>query len=181
MKLLATALLALCLSGIAIAQVYKTTDENGRTVYTDRPSDGAENVEIRETNSSPPINMRPTSKTPDVQNPSMDYRVRITSPANETHLTPGERDLTINFTVNQPLKNGVRAQLLSNGSPVGRSSTDTSITLFEVERGEHNISVIIYDQDDRILAESAPVTIYSHRTTAPKPALMPTPKTSSGN
>ncbi|MDN3637402.1 DUF4124 domain-containing protein [Simiduia curdlanivorans] len=168
MKLLIAAAIALSMSAIAMAQVYKTTDENGRTVYTDRPSDDAESVEMREINTAPPISARPNTRQSKAEKPALDYRVHITSPENETYLTPGERNLTVAFMVNQPLVDGVRAQLLSNGSPVGSSTTGSSITLPEVERGEHQVSVIIYDSEDQILAESAPITVYSHRTTVPK-------------
>ncbi|BFM13124.1 hypothetical protein R50072_32770 [Simiduia litorea] len=169
MKLLVAAAIALGMSAIAMAQVYKTTDENGRTVYTDRPSEDAESVEMREINSAPPIKVRPNTNTDESPKQVLNYQVHITSPANETYLTPGERNLTVAFAVNQPLKDGVRAQLLSNGNPVGSSTTDSSITLGEVERGEHQVTVIIYNGDDEILAESAPIKIYAHRATAPKP------------
>lgn len=178
MKIVIATLLALSLASTAFAQVYKTTDENGRTVYTDRPSDKAETVEMRETNTAPPVTVRPFDSPTKAKSPadSIDYRVRITSPENETHLPPGERNLTIAFTTNQPLAGELRAQALSNGAPVGSSTTGSSVFVPEMERGEHQISIIIFDTNDNILAQSEPITVYVHRSTAPKPTPKPTPR-----
>ena len=173
MKLLSTtaAMTALLLALPVAAQVYKTTDENGKVIYSDRPSNKSEAVELRETNTAPAINTdRPEQASDkDATDMAMPYRVRITGPQSETHLPPGERNLTVSFEANQPLEAGLRFQLLSNGAPIGSSTTGNSITVPEIIRGEHQLTVIIYDQNDRILAESSPLTIYVHRTTAPKP------------
>lgn len=163
--------ITLCAALPALAQVYKTTDEEGRVIYSDRPSDSAEQVELKPTNSAPPIDarQRPEPELDDL-NKLPPYQVRITSPQPGTTLTPGERDLIIGFEANQPLQPGLRFQLLSNGSPLGRSTTGNSITVPEIERGEHSLTVIIYDQNDRVLAESGAMSIYVHRTVAPKPS-----------
>ncbi|AFV00012.1 DUF4124 domain-containing protein [Simiduia agarivorans] len=165
------ACLALLIALPASAQVYKTTDENGRVIYTDRPTERAEEVELRETNRAPAFDTPQRADNPtDNQAELPPYRVRITGPQPGTTLTPGERDLVVNFEANRPLTPGLRFQLLSNGSPLGRSTTGNSITVPEIERGEHRLTVIIYDQNDRILAESGAMSIYVHRTVAPKPS-----------
>lgn len=167
-----TLLLTLALSLFAMsstAQIYKTTDENGRIIYTDTPTDKAEQVKLKTTNTAPAVALPDQPEQPaDNAVESRPYRLHITSPAPGTTLTPGEQSITISFLANQPLQPGLRFQLLDNGNPVGRSTTGNSVTLTEVERGEHNLSVIIYDPDDRILAESAPLPLYVHRPIAPQ-------------
>lgn len=168
---LTTVCLAFMLALPAGAQVYKTTDENGRVTYTDRPSDRAEQVELRETNSAPAVNTPDRSEVPNEATTELaPYRVYITSPEPGTTLTPGERDLVVSYEANQALAPGLRFQLLSNGQPIGRSTTGNSIAVPEITRGEHALTVIIYDQNDRVLAESGALNIYVHRSIAPKPA-----------
>lgn len=171
LKYCAALLFALGLATSALAQVYKTTDENGRVVFTDTPTKNAETVEIRETNTAPPI--KPVIRQNIEQKAALNYQVRITGPTTETHLQPGERDLTIRFEANQPLARGLRFQVLSNGNPVAESTTGNSVLLPEIERGEHSFTVAIYDDRGYLLAESDPVVVYVHRTTKPKPKPKP--------
>jgi hypothetical protein len=172
MKLLLSLTLCLCLASVAQAQIYKTTDENGKVIYTDTPSDKAETVDLRETNvapSSKPISLPAPGAKPDAR-AEPPYRLFINSPAPETHLNPGDRNLNVSFEASRALAPGLRYQVLSNGEPVGASSTTTSISIPEISRGEHQIHVIVYDQNQRVLAESAPVTVYVHRAKVPRAA-----------
>lgn len=172
MKIFVSLLLSLFLCGAAQAQIYKTTDENGRVIYTDTPTDKTEQVQLKETNLAPGVNVRNHAETPSDGKPKgmdkLPYELYITSPAPETHLNPGDRNLTVSFQVNRALEDGLRYQVLSNGEPAGSSSTEASITIPEIYRGEHQISVIIYDEYQEVLAESEPVTVYVHRAKAPQ-------------
>lgn len=171
MKLLLSLTLSLALCTLAQAQIYKTTDENGKVIFTDTPTDKAEAVELRETNVAPGSErIKLPAKGAPKDSPELPpYQLYINSPAPETHLNPGDRNLTVSFEVNRKLEPGLRFQLLSNGEPIGSSSTGNSITVPEIYRGEHQISVIVYDQDQRVLAESSPVTVYVHRAQVPRP------------
>ncbi|UTA48478.1 DUF4124 domain-containing protein [Simiduia sp. 21SJ11W-1] len=173
MRLIACLLLSLSMCASAGAEVYKTTDEKGRVIYTDTPTDKTEKVELKETNVTPGFdmsgesgNLHPKRRPKRDQAPAIE--LYIVSPAPETHLNPGDRDLTVSFETNRPLEQGMRYQVLSNGTPMGNSSTDTVITIPEIHRGEHQISVIIYNEDQEVLAESEPVPVYVHRARVPR-------------
>ncbi|MBB3167150.1 DUF4124 domain-containing protein [Simiduia aestuariiviva] len=175
MKFLISLVLSLLLCSAAHAQIYKTTDENGRVIFTDTPSDKAESVELRETNVAPSISGHSEGdagalpKRPAIKAAQSAYELFITSPAPNTHLTPGDRSLTVSFEASRALKPGLRYQVLSNGEPLGRSGTETSITVNEIHRGEHQISVIVFDQNQAVLAESPPVTVFVQRAKVKQP------------
>lgn len=168
MKIVWLALLVLALP--ASAQVYKTVDENGRVTYTDRPSDKAEQVEIRDTNVAPPIQARPalTAEADQAaQAKAPAYQVRISSPAPDTHLTAEMRDLQVSLQANQPLAPGLHFLLLSNGNPIGGPTRNGNLTITEITRGEHRLVAVIENDQGDWLTESAPVTVYVHRPIAP--------------
>lgn len=171
MKLVWLTLLLLALP--AGAQVYKTVDENGRVTYTDRPSEEAEQVDIRDTNVAPPVQARPDlgrEQRERAQQPqALPYEVRLSSPAPDTHLTAEQRDLHVSFAANQALAPGLHFLLLSNGSPIGGPTRDGNLTIPEIGRGEHRLVAVIADDYGDWLAESEPVTIYVHRPIAPPP------------
>lgn len=65
-KFLLPAAIALTLAGPAGAEVYQSKDAQGNTVFSDRPSAGAEAVEVSPTNSADPVVERPRpTPTPD--------------------------------------------------------------------------------------------------------------------
>jgi len=166
MRILLLAALLL-LPQLGAAQIYKTTDEHGNVSYSDTPpvSGQAEEIKIRETNSTPPPDIiEPLDPAPDEAAPDVaadpGYSVAITSPANETTIPMGPGNFSVSAAVKPALEAGAQLQLFVDGSPSGDPQTSSSWALTNVFRGAHDLTVAVVDRKGEQLAESAPVRVY---------------------
>lgn len=148
-----------------VAQVYKSVDENGNTVYSDRPpanGSSAEKVQVGTPNMSPPPRQvdRP-APVPVVKQKKIVVGVDITSPAHDTAIAIGfAGNFSVTAAVNPPLGNGNSAQLLIDGAAIGPAQAHTSWALSNIFRGSHILTVVISNSAGKKLAESPPITVH---------------------
>lgn len=140
----------------AAAQIYKYTDADGNTAYSNQPPDGvpAQAVEL------PPLNRveRQNPASPDAPTPPA-ARDKPRNAYEELTLTdiPTEEALRANngtFTV------GVRAQprlqsphlfrLLLDGQPYGQPTNVPRLQLVNIDRGEHSLAVQVIDGENLV-------------------------------
>ncbi len=161
--------LLLAIPLVAIAQVYKSVDENGNTVYSDKPptnGSSSEKVQVGAPNTSPPPRQvdRPTAT---VKQKKIEVSVDITSPENDTAIAIGfAGNFSVTATVNPPLGNGNSAQLLIDGTAIGPAQAHTSWALSNIYRGSHILTVVISNYAGEKLAESPPITVHVLRAKA---------------
>ena len=165
MRTLLLAILLL-LPQLGSAQIYRSTDADGNTSYSDTPpaSGPSEQVELRETNSTPaPEMVAPaaanTTATQETDE-GADYSVSISSPANETTIPMGPGNFSITASVEPALSQGDLLQLHVDCSPSGNPQSSNSWTLTNVFRGAHDLKVVVVSDKDDPLAESEPVRVY---------------------
>ncbi len=150
----------------AVAQVYKSVDENGNTVYSDVPptnGSSSEKVQVGTPNTSaPPRHVdRPA---PVVEEKKIKVGVDITSPAHDTAIAIGfAGNFSVTAAVNPPLGNGNSAQLLIDGTAIGPAQAHTSWALSNIFRGSHILTVVISDPAGKKLTESPPITVHVMR------------------
>lgn len=167
-------LLALLLTPLAFftvspsAQIYRTTDEQGNVVFTDKPPAGAsttERVELPPTNTTPAPALRPTpepeSGEPDKDTPA--YSVVITSPADETSFPMGPGNFSVSAKAQPSPGKDEALQLYIDGIPWGDPQQGASWALTNVFRGEHKLTVAIVDAKGEQLVSSAPIRVFVHR------------------
>lgn len=145
---------------LSAGDVYKIVDEQGRVTFTDSPPPGtkAEKVEIQEANRLPPPPIRPAQPDAPQTAPIPDYRVAITYPPQDFHVTPGIRDLDVEISVVPGIRAGHRVELTDNGQVVpGRTLQNI------VVRGTHVLLARVVDREGNVLSESEPVQIHVHR------------------
>jgi hypothetical protein len=146
-----------------VAQVYKSVDENGNTVYSDTPpanGSSSEKVQVGTTNISPPPRQvdRPA---PVVKQKTIEVGVDITSPAHDTAIAIGfAGNFSVTAAVNPPLGYGNSAQLLIDGAAIGPAQAHTSWALSNIFRGSHILTVVISNAAGKKLAESPPITVH---------------------
>lgn len=155
----------LCLALIApwvMADVYKTVDKDGRTVYTDKPkNDNAEKLELREINTVPGATPLPHSSPVDSMQSraaALNYRIDIISPRNDVSIPVGQRDLAIAITLQPALQNGHLLVYFMNGELL-EETTMNNIIVKDVPRGTHTLVVETIDANGRSLGTSAPVIV----------------------
>ena len=146
-----------------VAQVYKSVDENGNTVYSDTPpanGSSSEKIQVGEPNISPPPRHvdRPAAV---VEQKKVEVGVDITSPAHDTTIAIGfAGNFSVTAAANPPLGNGNSAQLLIDGAAIGPAQTHTSWALSNIFRGSHILTVVISNSAGEKLAESPPITVH---------------------
>ncbi len=133
--------------------IYRSTDEQGQTVFSDQPSRGAEQVEVKEPNRTPAVKPtpRPDKKKADPYNSG--YTVTITHPADGDFIANGLRGTQVSATVNPPLLPKHQLEFLHNGESLGAGpSYQTRIE--RLTPGGHQISARVLDRDGKVLGQS---------------------------
>lgn len=152
--------------------VYKQVDPNGHVTLSDKPLDNpSETIAIESTPTTPPPNNTvPTAPvlspppTPTAQK-IIHYSVEIQSPRPQETLEWTAEDVTIIVNVAPKLSQGAKLQLYHNGEPEGIAQTQTKFRLPALPRGAHTFSAAVVNvEETEVLALSAPVTVFQHRT-----------------
>ncbi|MHA3736132.1 DUF4124 domain-containing protein [Pseudomonas sp. Eth.TT006] len=147
----------------AAAQIYKYTDGNGNTVYSDHSPDGVEAQPLE----LPPLNSVET-QAPSAPAPSTDNRPAAHSAYEVLELTglPDEEALRANngtFTVTVLIKPRLRPpqqlRLLLDDAPYGQPSNVPILQLVNVDRGEHRLAVQVIDGET--LIQQSPTVVFT--------------------
>ncbi len=151
----------------AAQDLYKIVDENGNVTYTDSPkgNNSAEKVDLRTTNTQPATKFttpvkKNTERSP---NTSTQYSLSISSPANDTHLTPGQWDLTVTTSIEPALKKDHYIQLFDNNTAVSPTQKETTFTIQNIIRGSHKLQVKIVTKQGNTIKSSNAINVYVHR------------------
>ena len=156
----------------AAAQIYKYTDANGNTAYSNQPPDGvkARPVEL------PPLNsVERQSPSEPVAPPQASSRDQPHSAYQVLELSglPTEEALRANngtFTVNVQIKPGLQAphllRLLLDGQPYGQPGNVPILQLVNIDRGEHRLAVQVID-GEKVVQQSPATTVTVQRVHAP--------------
>ncbi|PAW56002.1 DUF4124 domain-containing protein [Pseudomonas moraviensis] len=148
----------------AAAQIYKYTDANGNTVYSDHSPDGvkAQPLELPPLNSVEP--QAPSAPAPS----STDTRPAARSAYEVLELTglPSEEALRANngtFTVNVLIKPRLQAphqlRLVLDDAPYGQPSNVPILQLVNVDRGEHRLAVQVIDGE--AIIQQSPTVVFT--------------------
>lgn len=146
--------------------IYRTVDEDGRVTYSDRPP--ADEQE-REEAQLPPINSaaetRPRARGQQQNREQRDavrYQVDILSPAPESSVPPGQRDLNIVVGLDRDLRPGDFLAIYRNDELL-TETRERQFLVQEITRGSHQIEVEVISADGELLGASEPVTVHVHR------------------
>lgn len=177
MRLL-TACLLCTLALPAAAQIYKYTDANGNTVFTNQPPEGqsSETVELPPTNTvQPQAPVVPAPSTePEASGPP--YQVlELTNIPDDEALRANNGTFSVDVRIEPRLMPGHRLRLLLDGQPYGQPSNVPRLQVVNADRGEHSLAVEVLS-GERQVQQSAPVTFTVQRISVNSPArATPTP------
>ena len=140
------------------AEVYRTVDEDGNITFTDTPQEGAEKVDIQETqtiDNPNPAKYKPLSKK---QKPVERYRsISIASPGNDEAVRNNAGNVTISTSIDPRLIPSHEVIIYIDGKEIGRGS---SATANNVDRGTHTASAKIVDSSGNTVISSSPSTFH---------------------
>lgn len=153
-------------SSIASAQIYRTTDEAGNVIFTDRPpsteSSEVESVELNRTNTTPPPEDRPDLAPPPPRAEPKDipeYQVTVNAPQDGETIPMGPGNFSVSAGTSPGLREGETLQLILSGTPWQEPQARGQWNLTNIRRGEHDIVVVRLDAGGEEVAASAPVRI----------------------
>ncbi len=160
-------LASLLATSAVFAEAYRWVDEDGVVHYSDRPTEGAEEIVLPKANTTAVRRYgRDKSEEPPPPPPNQPVRYQglsITYPASEETLWNIEGQLTVQIQVTPALQQGHRMRLYFDGE--GRDISSTSVQLQEVWRGEHNLQVEILNETGTPLIRSNPLRFYVQQST----------------
>ena len=159
----------------AAAQIYKYTDSNGNTAFTNQPPDGikAEVIELPPLNSvetpkpSSPVQSPPSESRPSASRPEAAYQVlELTDlPAGEA-LRANNGTFTVNVLIKPRLQGPHLFRLLLDDQPYGQPSNVPILQLVNIDRGTHSLAVQVIDGEN-IVQQSPTVTFTVQRVHKP--------------
>ncbi len=165
------------------ADVYRWTDPDGTTHFSDRPRPGAERITI---NVSPPASGPPAASSvaargqgsTDQPPPPVDryQSLTITSPAQEQVLWNIEGQLDVTAAVQPPLQPGHALRFALDGRTEAAEPGSTRVRFQEVFRGEHSLQVEVVDAQGRTLVASPTTRFFVRQTALPNPVPAPRPR-----
>jgi hypothetical protein len=177
MRLL-TACLLCTLALPAAAQIYKYTDSNGNTVFTNQPPEGqaTESVELPPTNT---VEAQKPVVTEQPEQPASDQppysELNLTDIPSDEALRANNGTFSVGVNITPRLAPGHRFRLLLDGQPYGQASNVPRLQLTNVDRGEHSLAVEIIS-GERQIQQSPTVTFTVQRISVNSPArVKPTP------
>lgn len=171
MRLLTCCLLcALALS--ASAEVYKYTDAQGKTVFTNQPPEGqpVERIELPPTNTIQSSFPEGASTPPAASSLVSRYRVlQLVGLPDDEALRANNGTFTVSVQIEPPLAPGHSLQLLLDGSPHGPASTTTQLQINQTDRGTHSLAVQVL-ANGKALQQSDVLTFTVQRISINSPA-----------
>lgn len=171
-------MLMLCIDTSAMAEIYRYTDKDGHTVFTNQPPEGikAETVELPPANTldaSPPSSPSPT--LPNAHSTAQAYSsIELSGIPDAQALRSNNGNFSVSARLTPALQPGHSLRLLLDGQPVGAAGSDTVFHLSGIERGEHSLQLEVLS-GNRVI-QSGPVNTFTlQRVNTSSPAMRPRP------
>jgi hypothetical protein len=176
-------ILLIALAGLAHAQIYKWTDDQGNTIYSDQPHPNSSQVELPPTNTLetnvPQMPASPTgssSQNSDRQGQlSNGYNtLQITSPGDDEAIRANDGNVTLVINTEPPLSPGhiLRASVdgqLRQEAVAGNGQSTQRLTLSELDRGSHDIVAVVTNTRGEEVDRSPGITVHVQRTSVLQP------------
>jgi len=158
---------SLALAGVVYAgekkKLYKWVDERGNVHYSDEPHPGAEEIKIQEV---PTIKME-TPKVPKLilpggsgarsedKNSRIVYQtVLLTEPSNDGVVRNNAGIVTLSARIEPALAPSHSLRYFLDGRPVGKDPKALSVTVENVDYGEHSASVVVLNKQGKQIQSS---------------------------
>ena len=141
------------------AEVYRSVDENGNVVFTDKPSPGAETIELDEVQT---INVPPP---PDIdferkKQPEKAYtEVSILSPQNDQAIRNDAGNVTVNVGVKPALQPSDNLVLYLDGKEIMLRKA-TAKAFSGLDRGTHTVRAAVKDANGTVQMGSSTVSFH---------------------
>lgn len=153
-------LLIICLIALPVtAEVFTYIDAQGNRVYTDQPGSGnAKRVPLAPSNrmSANPGGAAPVAGKKAATKPLFHYdMLRVLVPEPDATVRSSAGEIIVSVTSEPGLQRGHRYRLLLDGQPTADPGLSPVFALSNIDRGSHNLSVEILDEQGRTVERTA--------------------------
>jgi hypothetical protein len=158
-------LLLALLPGLALGQVYKWTDAQGKVQFSDRPAPGAEAVGLAIKRAPPPEREKAAYPGRGQLGPYTQFEV-VTPEQNAT-VRDAQGKVEVGLVLEPAPMEGHRLQMLLDGTPIAGEVPGTQISLTGVRVGSHLAQARILDVRDRVVATTPVITFHLRKPLPP--------------
>ncbi|SDH88971.1 protein of unknown function [Pseudomonas flavescens] len=155
------------------AQIYKYTDANGNTVFTNQPPEGskAESVELKPINTTESAAAPAQPATPRLSEmPQHPYQIlELRDLPSDEALRANNGTFSVGVSIEPRLGPGHSLRLILDGKPYGSPSNAPRLQLNQVDRGEHSLAVAVM-QGEQVIQQSETRTFTVQRVSTNSPA-----------
>jgi len=165
---------AILSTSIAAAQFYKSVDEEGNIVYSDKPTPGAEQltpppistVESRPKPAEPMETDAKDGEEPAKKPPTKYTKFSVVQPKNDDTIWDNTGAVPVAVQLEPPLdtENGHSIWVYVDGKAMIRKSQSLVLPLSGIDRGSHKIRAEIRDEKRKTLKRTQNVTVHLKRT-----------------
>lgn len=169
----------LSINAYSAPSIYKTTDEQGVTTYSDQPNAESETVVLQKENVSkrPLIPNLNATNTTDAAEQKQEYTdFSIGSPKDQDTFQ-NATEIPVSVSISPELQKGDTIEFYFDGMPIGKPSTETSIAIPKtsndkevITRGSHTVSASIINANGERIKTTPPITIFVHYTSVNQPS-----------
>ncbi|EJN29252.1 hypothetical protein PMI35_02761 [Pseudomonas sp. GM78] len=150
----------------ATAQIYKYTDAQGNTAYSNQPPDGVtvQPVELPPLNSVQPHPTQappPSPHAPDQPRIAYDVLELTGLPTTEA-LRANNGNFTVNVLIKPRLQGSHLLRLLLDGQPYGQPSNVPILQLVNIDRGLHSLAVQVIN-GETVVQQSPTISLTVQR------------------
>lgn len=163
-------------------EVYKWVDDKGVVHYTDKPPrEGAKPASLPKLQTyrggtAPPIEQFQGRPEPGrASGAPRDVQLELVTPSNEETFHSAERTVPVAVLATPGLDARHRLVYLLDGVPRSEPTTDTSFAITGIDRGSHQVSVMLTDENGAELARTNAVTVHVSPPIVPRTKTVPKP------
>jgi Domain of unknown function (DUF4124) len=147
--------------------IYKWVDENGVIHYSDQPHENAQQIHL----GAPQTYKHTQYAEPDAATaaPAASYKCAVTSPTDQQDF-PDADTVSVSAQVDPPPPPDDQIFVMLDGRVVSGQPTSGRQFTLNVERGEHNVAVVMRDASGKVTCQSAGVTFFVRQPSVLAPA-----------
>ncbi len=149
------------------AEIYKSKNDKGEWVYSDKPSADAERMKLPPLSTYTPAPIKqPPASDPDREQSDDTYKSMVfVAPVNDATIRDNQGTVRASVRLDPSLmdKQGHKIQFYLDGTPHGIPVAGSNLMIKDLDRGAHALGARVLDASGRSLFSADPVTFYLRR------------------
>ena len=160
-------MLSLCIG--VDAAVYKIINPDGTVTFSDRPQEGAEELDVGTVQTIDADVPAKSREAPETEFPAYEL-FEVATPKNDETFRDNGGQVSITLVLQPKLFRDHTISIFMDGKDLGGGGgRTTSVTLSNVDRGSHRVHATVVGKDGEQIVSTAAVTFHLHRASVISP------------